>query len=258
MTQTPPQRSGPPAKLWDALPQIIDKLTNEFLLVTLGILILVVAIGVFASGVVESLGRAFFYLIVVLAWLAYLIVRVLDTWVKLRTSSGAAVTPPPAPAGRPQERPESEPQQAADQGQAEAGPVPSAATFDQRGQTVQGSQTNIGQSEGPVLSGTFHAPVSVGTGPAPSTPAPAAASPAADQGELDRLHQVLNARFDREELRTLCFKLDVSYDDLRGEGHSAKARELVLYMSRRTGGLERLREVIEAERPGVLGGRANG
>lgn len=241
MNKPPPQKPDPPDKLWDALPQIIGKLTNEFLLVTLGILILVVAIGIFASGVVESLGRAFFYLLVVLAWLAYLIVRVLDTWVKLRMSSETPAVSAPTPASPLQEPSEGREQQDADQGQ-----------------TIHGSQTSIGQSEGPVLSGTFHGPVTVGTTSTPSPQTPAPVPPDADQRELDRFHQVLVARFDREELRTLCFKLGMDYDDLPAEGRDAKARELIRYMSRRVGGLERLRAAIEAERPGVLRRRANG
>jgi hypothetical protein len=210
MTQTPPQTPGPPSKFWDTLPQIIGKLKNEFLLVTLGILILVVAIGVFASGVVEDLGRAFFYLLVVLAWLAYLIGRVLDAWTKHR-------------------------------------PLPELPDRSVQA-SPPGSQTSIGQSEGPVLSGTFHGPVTVGPQPTPSAPAPTTTPPDADQSELVRLHQVLSTRFDQEELRTLCFKLGVAYDDLRGEGRDAKARELVGYMHRR-GELDRLRAAIEAERP---------
>jgi hypothetical protein len=35
------------------------------------------------------------------------------------------------------------------------------AVFDQRGQSVQGNQTNIGEAKGPVLSGTFSAPVNI-------------------------------------------------------------------------------------------------
>jgi hypothetical protein len=237
MTHTPPEQPGPPARFWDALPQIIGKLTNEFLLVTLGILILVVAIGVFAPGVVESLGRAFFYLLVVLAWLAYLIVRALDAWLKLRAPSEAPTAPPSAPGVREGE-----------EGGAEPEPAPVA--FDQRDQAVHGPQTNVGQSEGPILSGTFHGPVTVGSTPAPS-PTAAEALSEADQREVERLYGVLNARFDQEELRTLCFRLGVDYDSLRGEGKAAKARELALYMSR-TGGLARLRAAIQAERPGVL------
>jgi hypothetical protein len=97
MTQTPSQKPTPPDKLWDAIPQIIGKVGNEFLLITLGVLILVIAIGAFAPGVVETLGQAFFYLLVVLAWLAFIIVRALDTWVKLRATSETPPKTEPAP-----------------------------------------------------------------------------------------------------------------------------------------------------------------
>jgi len=36
------------------------------------------------------------------------------------------------------------------------------AVFDQRGQTIHGSQTNIGEANAPVFSGTFSGPVNVG------------------------------------------------------------------------------------------------
>jgi outer membrane protein assembly factor BamB len=48
-----------------------------------------------------------------------------------------------------------------------------------------------------------------------------------------QLHKLLRTRLSLEELRTLCFDLNVPYDDLGGEGRSAKARELVLYLQRR-------------------------
>ncbi len=92
---TPPQ---PEATFWDTLPQIVGKLKNEFLLVTLGIFILVIATGLFAPGIVDSLGRGFFYLLVVLAWLAYIIGRVLTAWLKVRQAK------PPAGSGEPQVR----------------------------------------------------------------------------------------------------------------------------------------------------------
>jgi formylglycine-generating enzyme required for sulfatase activity len=110
MAQSSSPQPGPPPRFWDTLSQIVGKLKNEFLLVTLGILILVVAIGAFAPGVVESLGRAFFYLLVVLAWLAYLIVRVLEAWVRLKTAPPVQPAPsvpaptPPAPRSPERER----------------------------------------------------------------------------------------------------------------------------------------------------------
>jgi formylglycine-generating enzyme required for sulfatase activity len=53
--------------------------------------------------------------------------------------------------------------------------------------------------------------------------------------QLDRakLRELITACFDEEELRTLCFDLEVDYDDLRGEGRAGKARELVAYFERR-------------------------
>ncbi len=46
------------------------------------------------------------------------------------------------------------------------------------------------------------------------------------------LHQALLDHYDLEELRTLCFYLQVDYDILPGEGKAAKARELIGYMQR--------------------------
>jgi hypothetical protein len=53
------------------------------------------------------------------------------------------------------------------------------------------------------------------------------------QEHLIRLHEILVKCFDAEELRTLCFELGLDYDDLRGEGKSGKARELVALLDRR-------------------------
>jgi hypothetical protein len=66
--------------------------------------------------------------------------------------------------------------------------------------------------------------------------------------DLSRLHQFIENRYDMEELRTLCFDLGVGYDDLRGEGRSAKARELVGYMERRDQ-LGRLLDMLRKTRP---------
>ena len=46
------------------------------------------------------------------------------------------------------------------------------------------------------------------------------------------LHQYLIQKLDIEELRTLCFYLNGDYDNLRGEGKAAKARELILSLER--------------------------
>jgi len=49
------------------------------------------------------------------------------------------------------------------------------------------------------------------------------------------LHRALIDRYDLEELRTLCAQLGIPFDDLRGEGRSAKARELILWRNRSGG-----------------------
>ena len=63
----------PPSNLWDTLPAIVKKLTNEFLIVTIAYWLLAIAIGSYAPSVVNLLGREFFILIVVLGFVAYLV-----------------------------------------------------------------------------------------------------------------------------------------------------------------------------------------
>lgn len=90
--------------------------------------------------------------------------------------------------------------------------------------------------------------MTVESGPA-GAPAGGAASPAATgtpvpsvmvsqplgnaDVNLKTLRDALDAGYSLSELRDLCFELDIDYDDLGGEGQSAKARELVLYAKRR-------------------------
>lgn len=54
------------------------------------------------------------------------------------------------------------------------------------------------------------------------------------------LRSLVAEHFDLEELRDLCFDLNVDFDDLRGEGKTAKARELIMYVQRR----DRLNDLI--------------
>ena len=156
--------------------------------------------------------------------------------------------------------------------------------FDQRGQTVYGPQTNIaGDVHGPVLSGQFGGPVAVGGGEAvdmrgsqgavykPSGPVeqqfgdrtvvhttgdvvfgsqPDGTLDLAPSPEATRLHRILSDRMDLEEFRTLCFDLGVSYDSLRGEGLSGRARQLVLFLQKRQA-LPRLVEWLHRERPDI-------
>ncbi|OQY23725.1 MAG: hypothetical protein DRJ03_27205 [Chloroflexi bacterium] len=60
--------------------------------------------------------------------------------------------------------------------------------------------------------------------------------------DLARLHILLVERFDEEEMRSLSFGLQVDYDNLRGEGKTGKARELIAYLERR----DRLIELVQA------------
>ncbi|MGD1994242.1 MAG: hypothetical protein PVI59_13705 [Anaerolineae bacterium] len=62
------------------------------------------------------------------------------------------------------------------------------------------------------------------------------------------LRRILTLLFDDEELRTLCFDLNVDYDSLRGEGKAAKARELVA-LAERLGQMELLEAAVRRERP---------
>lgn len=61
------------------------------------------------------------------------------------------------------------------------------------------------------------------------------------------LRQILVQRFDEEELRDLCFDLNVDYDGLRGEGKISKARELVTWFER-NGRLPELESTICSKR----------
>lgn len=64
------------------------------------------------------------------------------------------------------------------------------------------------------------------------------------------LLDLLKQRYDLEELRTLCFDVGVNFDDLRGEGRSGKARELILQLQR-TGRLGELISRVCTEHPEV-------
>lgn len=50
---------------------------------------------------------------------------------------------------------------------------------------------------------------------------------------LSHLREYLTKYFNRDELITICADLNVNYDELSGEGLSAKARELIAYLNRR-------------------------
>jgi hypothetical protein len=66
-----------------------------------------------------------------------------------------------------------------------------------------------------------------------------------------KLLRLLTGHFSLDELRTLCFNLEIDLDDLSGEGKTGKARELILFMGRRPNGLATLLKEIRAERPSL-------
>jgi len=74
----------PSSSLWDVVLAIIARLRSEFLLITTAYLLIVVGVAVFVPDVVTLLGRGLFYLIVVLALLAYIFARTLATYGRLR------------------------------------------------------------------------------------------------------------------------------------------------------------------------------
>jgi len=63
---------------------------------------------------------------------------------------------------------------------------------------------------------------------------------------LTELRQILITRFDENELRDLCFDLQVDYDGLPGEGKTGRARELIAYLERR----KRLPDLIKVGKQG--------
>jgi len=66
-----------------------------------------------------------------------------------------------------------------------------------------------------------------------------------------KLLEQITAYFSLDELRTLCFNLEIDLEELGGEGKTGKARELILYMSRRPSGLDMLVREIRKERPNL-------
>jgi hypothetical protein len=71
-----------------------------------------------------------------------------------------------------------------------------------------------------------------------------------DHTHLARLHKVLDAHFNEEELRTLCFDLNVDYDNLPAQGKVNKARELIAYLDRH-GRIPELLRMGEQLRPDI-------
>lgn len=74
---------------------------------------------------------------------------------------------------------------------------------------------------------------------------------------LTQLRQLIADHFDEEELRSLCFDLGKSYDQLPGRGTEAKARELVDWCNRH-GRLPDLYARLQELRPGLDWGASPG
>lgn len=72
-----------------------------------------------------------------------------------------------------------------------------------------------------------------------------------NQDYLSAIHQLLIRLYNAEELRSLCFRLGVDYDDLPPGGREAKARELVTHLDRR-GRLPELQTAVQTERPNAV------
>jgi len=68
------------------------------------------------------------------------------------------------------------------------------------------------------------------------------------QVNLKMLRDALDDAYSDAELRDLCFELEIDYEDLPGDGQSAKARELVMYCKRR-GLLAALVACVMRDRP---------
>lgn len=71
-----------------------------------------------------------------------------------------------------------------------------------------------------------------------------------DLALMEQLPAVITEYFSEGQVRAICAELGVKYDELLGEGHSAKASELVIEMRLRKE-LKRLKEVIKNRRPDV-------
>lgn len=69
---------------------------------------------------------------------------------------------------------------------------------------------------------------------------------------LANLWQQLNNAFNLDELNHLCYELGIDSENLGGDTKLARARELVLYVSRR-GDLDKLIAKCEEQRPNLIG-----
>lgn len=70
------------------------------------------------------------------------------------------------------------------------------------------------------------------------------------QNELSKLYTVLVERFSTNELKNLCFHLNVDFDVLPGEEKESKTRELLLFLKRRNK-IDELISMINRLRPDI-------
>lgn len=67
---------------------------------------------------------------------------------------------------------------------------------------------------------------------------------------MREFRNAVDTSFNIEEFRTICFDLGIDYDSLRGEGKTAKVRELLLLCVQQ-GRLPELIDLLSKERPGI-------
>jgi len=75
--------------------------------------------------------------------------------------------------------------------------------------------------------------VGAGLAPAPDAPALPTSGAGGGRGTPARLRKQIEDSFSDEELRTLCFDIEVDYESLPAQGKAGKARELVACLDRR-------------------------
>ncbi|MCA9970354.1 MAG: hypothetical protein KC425_09065, partial [Anaerolineales bacterium] len=78
----------------------------------------------------------------------------------------------------------------------------------------------------------------------------AAPAQSLDLGDATGLRRQIATRFNEDELRSLLFDLQIDYENLPGQNLDAKARELVLFMARRSQ-TDALLNALRNARPGV-------
>ncbi|MFO7538397.1 MAG: hypothetical protein R6X32_10100 [Chloroflexota bacterium] len=69
-----------------------------------------------------------------------------------------------------------------------------------------------------------------------------------EKKDLVRLREILTERFSKDDLRILCFDLNVPYDNIEGDSHGVKVVGLIEYMKRHNR-IPKLEERVRTERP---------